>query len=224
MLEKLPHKRVAAKDLRAFLADKSQHDTRQVIICQFTSEDVAEPIDGSPFDKQRYYREPEKFKGRFHEYLDCVDFLINDIYWETKYPRIISKESLRKAVEAGKCRLKGVSDVSADECGSIEFTSRFTDIEDPFLLYNPLTEEFKEKISEMGPEDILFTSVDHLPAEMPREASSHFSVKLSPFVEQVAKSAIGRAWPEQVADLPVEIANAVICSEGELTPNFVYIQ
>jgi len=52
----------------------------------------------------------------------------------------LTKESYRKAVESGKCRLMGVSDISADECGSIEFTSRFTSIEEPFLLYNPLTE------------------------------------------------------------------------------------
>lgn len=68
----------------------------------------------------------------------------------------------------------GVTDISADYAGSIEFTTRFTSIEEPFLLYNSETMSFKEKINEYKNEDILYTSVDHLPAEMPVEASRHF--------------------------------------------------
>lgn len=35
---------------------------------------------------------------------------------------------------------------------------------------------------------ILFHSVDHLPAEMPKEASNHFGEQLMPFVKAVANS------------------------------------
>jgi len=76
----------------------------------------------------------------------------------------------------------------------------------------------------MGENDMLFTSVDHLPAEMPREASNHFGSKLLPFVAAVCNSEIGRDWSEQVADLPEEIMVAIICAEGSLTPNYQYIQ
>lgn len=103
-----------------------------------------------------------------------MSFLVNDIYWEPKYPRLITKEGLKAAVLKGTNRLMGVTDISADECGSIEFTSRFTSIEEPYLLYNPVTMSFKEKIKDFADSDILFTSVDHLPAEMPVEASRHF--------------------------------------------------
>jgi len=48
--------------------------------------------------------------------------------------------------------------------------------------------DFKEKIADLAEHDILFTSVDHLPAEMPVEASRHFGSKLLPFVEAVVKS------------------------------------
>lgn len=82
----------------------------------------------------------------------------------------------------------GVCDISADYEGSIEFTSRFTSIEEPFLLYDPISETFKEKIAEAGKNDILFHSVDHLPAEMPKEASNHFGERLMPFVVAVANS------------------------------------
>lgn len=152
-----------------------------------------------------------------------VHFLVNDIYWEAKYPRLITKEGLKKRVEKGDCVFMGVTDISADEQGSVEFTSRFTSIEEPFLLYNPLTMTFKEKISEMAEDDILFTSVDHLPAEMPVEASRHFGSKLLPFVEAVVKSDFKKPFAEQT-DLPEEIYNAIICANGELTPNYKYIQ
>ena len=214
--------KVPPKELRAYLSDTSKHSNKQIVISQFTSGDVAVPIDGQPFDKQRYYNEPEKFRGCFAEYLDCVTFLVNDIYWEEKYPRLITKEALKTSMESGKNRLWGVTDISADECGSIEFTSRFTSIEEPFLLYNAITGEFKEKISEMSENDILFHSVDHLPAEMPVEASNHFGSKLIPFVESVCKSSIDRPWAE-MTDLPEEIRGAVICCGGELTPSYNYI-
>ena len=101
----------------------------------------------------------------------------------------------------------GCTDISADYEGSLEFTSRFTSIEEPFLLYNPVSKSFKEKISEMADHDILFTSVDHLPAEMPVEASLHFGSKLLPFVEAVVNSKSYEKFENQT-DLPVEIYNA----------------
>ena len=58
VLEQLPHIKVAPKELRAYLADTSKHNNKQIVISQFTSADIAVPIDGKPFDKQRYYNEP----------------------------------------------------------------------------------------------------------------------------------------------------------------------
>ena len=138
---------------------------------------------------------------------------MNDIYWEAKYPRLITREGLKARVEKGTSRLMGCTDISADYEGSLEFTTRFTSIEEPFLLYNPITKSFKEKISEMAEHDILFTSVDHLPAEMPVEASLHFGSKLLPFVEAVVNSKFEKKFEHQT-DLPVEIYNAVICAHG----------
>jgi len=38
--------------------------------------------------------------------------------------------------------------------------------------------DFKEKFEEINDNCILFHSVDHLPAEMPKEASNHFGEQL----------------------------------------------
>ena len=118
----------------------------------------------------------------------------------------------------------GVTDISADYEGSIEFTTRFTSIDEPFLLYNPVKKSFKEKISDMEDHDILFHSVDHLPAEMPKEASNHFGSKLLPFVEDVVRSDINKNFEDQAQDLPAEIYNAVIVCGKNLTPKYQYIE
>lgn len=175
------------------------------------------------FNKAHYYAHPEEYEGYFKEYLDIVTWLVNGIYWEAKYPRVLTKADLKASVEAGTNKLIGVTDISADYEGSVEFTSRFTSIEEPFLLYNAVDGDFKEKINDLAENDILFTSVDHLPAEMPKEASNHFGSKLMPFVEAVVKSDFSKPFAEQ-SDLPDEIRNACITAHGQLCPDYVYIQ
>lgn len=100
----------------------------------------------------------------------------------------MTKSDLKSAIENGNNKFMGVCDISADFEGSIEFTSRFTSIEEPFLVYDPINDAFKEKIAQASTNDIIFHSVDHLPAEMPKEASNHFGEKLMPFVISVANS------------------------------------
>lgn len=117
----------------------------------------------------------------------------------------------------------GVCDISADYNGSIEFTSKFTSIEEPFLVWDAKNMSFRDKIADADNNCILFHSVDHLPAEMPKEASNHFGEQLCQFVEKVANSDINAPWEEQVKVLPAEISNAIICAHGELTPNYKYI-
>lgn len=184
VLEELPHVKVAPKDLRIWLADPANaSNNKQIVISVFGSEDLVRPKkEGQPFVKSDYRAEPSNYKGVFDEYLDIVSWLVNGIYWEAKFPRVITKDDLKNAQNAGKCKLMGVTDISADYEGSCEFTSRFTSIEEPYLLYTAQSDSFKEKIGEFADGDILFTSVDHLPAEMPKEASNHFGSKLIPFV------------------------------------------
>ena len=190
VLEELPHVKVAPKDLRTWLADPANaNNNKQIVISIFGTEDLVRPKqEVANFVKNEYREKPEKYKGVFDEYLDVVSWLVNGIYWEAKFPRVITKEDLKKAQSQGKCKLMGVTDISADYEGSCEFTSRFTSIEEPYLLYNASTDSFKEKIGDYSDGDILFTSVDHLPAEMPKEASNHFGSKLMPFVVKVVQS------------------------------------
>ncbi len=174
------------------------------------------------FSKADYYAHPNNYESKFYEYLPYVNFLINGIYWEAKYPRVLTIDELREAQQEKRNKLMGVCDISADFQGSIEFTSRFTTVEEPFLLYDVMKGDFLEKISQANENCILFHSVDHLPAEMPKEASNHFGEKLFPFVKAVTYSNPNLPF-EEMNDLPNEIRNAIICCHGKLTPNYEYI-
>jgi alpha-aminoadipic semialdehyde synthase len=89
---------------------------------------------------------------------------------------------------SGKSKLLGVCDISADYEGSIQFTESFTTIEEPFGVYDPITATHYDKISLSTEHCILFNSIDHLPAEMPKEASMHFGDKLKPFLKDIVYS------------------------------------
>jgi alpha-aminoadipic semialdehyde synthase len=201
VLEQLPHVKVDPDDLKDM---EGKYDNKTIIISQFTSKHLVRHKEGQPFDKADYYAHPNKYENKFVEYLPYVHFIINGIYWEAKYPRVLGIDDIRDAVLEGRSKLLGVCDISADYMGSIEFTSRFTSIEHPFLLYDPIKEEFFETMGEANEHTILFHSVDHLPAEMPKEASNHFGEKLMPFIKAVALSNPERPF-EEMNDLPPEI-------------------
>lgn len=144
--------------------------------------------EGQPakFDKSHFYANPHLYRSVFAErYLKHITFLIHGIYYEPKYPRILTTNDLRQSQlqmdeqAQPNCQLMGVCDISADYEGSIEFTRRFTSIEEPFLLFDSTSGdsgEFREKIGDAKENDhsILYHCVDHLPAEMPKESSIHF--------------------------------------------------
>jgi alpha-aminoadipic semialdehyde synthase len=151
--------------------------TKKIVICVYAAKDLVrlkEPVEGQPFDKAHYYKNPNLYQSKFFEHLPYVQWLVNGIYWEPKYPRVLNNLELKNAVEEGNCRLMGVCDISADYNGSIEFTSKFTSIEEPFLVWDAKNMSFRDKIADADNNCILFHSVDHLPAEMPKEASNHF--------------------------------------------------
>lgn len=181
VLEMLPHDNVDPFDLKKYF-EEGRGDPRKIVISQFSSKHLVKHKDGKQFDKNDYYQNSSDYESTFYTYLPYINFLVNGIYWDTKYPRVLTVNELREAVIKGQSRLLGVCDISADYEGSIEFTSKFTSIEEPFGIYDPIKSVHHSKISSCDSNSILFHSVDHLPAEMPKEASLHFGDKLRPFL------------------------------------------
>jgi alpha-aminoadipic semialdehyde synthase len=62
------------------------------------------------------------------------------MYWDAKYPRLITDGQMREMQEEGRSRLIGVCDITCDLEGSIQFLKKFTDCDSPFYTYFPQTD------------------------------------------------------------------------------------
>ncbi|MBI4224219.1 MAG: hypothetical protein HY609_04745 [Deltaproteobacteria bacterium] len=180
----------------------------------FKESDLFERADGAPFDLRDYYQTPQNYRSVFEKYLPGLDLLINAIYWEKKYPRLVTKAGLKKAP-----RLKVIGDISCDVEGSIEVTVKATDPGNPVYVYDLEKDRALDGFKGSGP---VILAVDNLPCEVAREASTDFSAALKPLVPAIAKA--DYALPFEKLSLPAELKKAVICHGGRLTPGFEYLK
>jgi alpha-aminoadipic semialdehyde synthase len=180
---------------------------------RFDERHFAEPLDGAPFELQRYYDAPEAHRAIFEErYLRKLTVLLNGIYWEPRYPRLLTKEG---AKDPG--RLVVVGDVSCDIEGSVEITVRPTDPGAPTYVYDP--RRGVETPGFEGP-GLSVMAVDILPTELPRDASLAFSQALRPFVEALA----GHDFASGLEGLPAPLRRAAILDRGRLTEAYAYLR
>ena len=62
----------------------------------FREEHMVERVDSSsPFELQEYYKNPERYRGVFAKYLPHLTVLVTGIYWEPKYPRLVTRAVLK---------------------------------------------------------------------------------------------------------------------------------
>ena len=186
----------------------------------FKEEHIAEPIDSSQeFDLNDYYTNPHKYKSGFEKYIQHLSMLINCMYWDERYPKILTKDYLKKIYTKGRPKLTIVGDISCDIEGSVECTLKPTMIEDPIFVYNPFTEQITMGYEGEG---ILDMAVDILPSELPRDSSSGFSDVLVNFVKPIAIADF--ELPYEELDIPRAIKKSLILHNGELTPPYKYIE
>ncbi len=174
---------------------------------------------GKPFDLQEYYDHPERYAGCFEKHLPHLDVLVNAIYWELRYPRLVTREWARRTYRGGKGRLKVIGDISCDIEGSIELTLKATEPDVPCFVYLPAEDAIRDGIEGEGP---VIMAVDNLPCEIPRESSQYFSSVLKEMVPALA----GADWSKgfENLDLPSHLKRAVIVHRGELTPLYRYLE
>lgn len=185
----------------------------------FHEEDLVEHIGGEAFDLHDYYSNPQNYRSIFEKYIPHLSMLINCIYWDHRYPRLITKEYLKKLFSKGRPKLSVIGDISCDVEGSVECTLKPATIDDPIYVYDA----DKDKIT-MGHEGegMLVMAVDILPAELPRDASSGFGDVLVNFVKPIADADFEDNFED--LDLPKAIKKGLILHRGELTPDFKYLE
>jgi hypothetical protein len=94
------------------------------------------PSSQGGFDKKEYYESPELYLGTFGEkYAPYVSVIMNCMFWDYQFPRLMSTKEMFKLYESGKSRLLAIGDISCDPAGSIEFLLKTTSIDNPTYVY-----------------------------------------------------------------------------------------
>ncbi|KAJ3085286.1 hypothetical protein HK102_000142 [Quaeritorhiza haematococci] len=190
----LPYEWVKPDDLKT-LVESKDFDTHKVYASQVRIEDyiVHRESGGTPRNRQHYLTHPEEYESVFHTKIaPYTSVLINGIFWDQRYPRLLTSEQTRQLTASANpktghgpdFRMLSIADISCDINGSLEFMDRATTIDDPFFMYDPMTGTSHQNMEGAG---VQIMSIDNLPTEMPLEASEYFSGALYPFLVQAVK-------------------------------------
>ncbi|XP_003384172.1 PREDICTED: alpha-aminoadipic semialdehyde synthase, mitochondrial-like [Amphimedon queenslandica] len=227
----LPHEYVSPNELQDVLMNG---DTRKVYGTEVRRRDHLYRVSDGTYSKPDYVANPELYASNFAEKIaPYTTVLINGVYWAPNTPRLITLEDCKKlqpkefevdtysGVPDLPQRLLAICDISADPNGSIQFMQSYTTIDFPFALYNAHTQD--NQWSSLSGNGIVMTSIDNLPAQLPREATDYFGSRLFPFVHELLHLDGSKSLEEQTS-LSNAIKGAIIAYNGELTPQFQYIQ
>jgi saccharopine dehydrogenase (NAD+, L-lysine forming) len=218
ILDLLPTVDVTPADLLAgHLPEKASNAVLKTV---FREEDTVLPlVEGKTFELQEFYDHPEQYRAAFERYLPHLSVLVNCIYWEPKYPRLVTTEAVRTLYSDSQPPLRVIGDISCDVKGGIEVTSKATEPDDPVYRVDPDTGETHSGVEGRGP---VLMAVDILPSELPRESSAYFSNILKEFVPDIVAADYSADFDS--LDLPAPLKRAVICHQGALAPDYQYIE
>jgi len=178
------------------------------VVCQLGPADYVKHRDGRKFDLDHFFKNPGEYVSTFKPYTEVTDIYIAAHFWDPASPVFFTTEDVR----SDRFRISVIADISCDINGPIPTTLRSTTIADPFYGYNRrigLEEKaFKDS------RNITVMSVDNLPGELPRDASSDFGKQLMDEVLPVL-------FTEGDGDI---IRRATICENGELTERYSYLK
>ncbi len=219
ILDILPVKTITPDELLHY-SQTGFPDNSLIYKVVFKESDLSIPIEqGKPFDLQEYYHSPELFENQFEKYIPHLTILMNCMYWDDRYPVIVTKDYLGKLFEEGRPKLLVIGDVTCDPDGSIQCTHKGTEIEDPVFVYNPITR--KPTMGFEG-DGVLVMAVDILPSELPRESSQTFSDALVGFIPGLASADF--SVPFAQLQIPAPLKRGMILYHGQLTPDYQYLK
>jgi len=210
---------VAPDDLEALVADPPPD--RRVYKVVFREEDTVTPREsGAAFDFDDFCAHPEKYRGTFSRFLPLLSVLINAVYWEERYPRLVTNEDVRELwARDERPRLTVIGDVTCDICGSVECTIKDTHVDEPVYVYDPVDDVDRDGVAGRG---VVMMAVGNLPCELSRDASEAFSHVLATFMPALAAADFSVPFDELA--LPGELKRALILHHGELTPDYEYLR
>ena len=170
-------------------------------------QDYARHQSGKEFTKKDFYGKGQEFVSNFAPYAAVSDVFINGIFWDGVAPAFFTKEEM-----AGPdFRIKVIGDVTCDiaPAASVPSTLYATTIAEPVFGYDPNTHTAGDPYQ---PHTIDVMSIDNLPSELPRDASSAFG---KVFMEKIL--------PEFAKEQSDILERATITEDGELGRHFTYL-
>ena len=198
---------LSGEELRGGVSPKAP-----VACVHFEERDLFERRDApGSFDKAEFRGSPDLYRSRFSESLGRLACLVTGHYWESRFPRLVTKADVARLLGEEDCPLLVIGDVSCDVGGSIECTLRSTMPENPVYVYDPRSEGTRDGFEGPG---LVIMAVDILPTEIPKDSSSAFGAALRPHLAQVARCDFSKALPD--LDLPECFRRAVIAHQGQL--------
>jgi saccharopine dehydrogenase (NAD+, L-lysine-forming) len=197
-------------------------DPFKIHVVVFKETDTVTPLAASDsFDLQDYYAHPQRYRADFARYLPHLTLLINAIYWDERYPVLVTHEALRDLFNGQRApKLRVIGDITCDIEGSIAITVKATLPDKPCFVY-----DLRQDTAEDGydnPRGPVVMAVGNLPAEFPKEASATFGEALSPFLPDLARADFSR--PLADAGLPAPLRKATIVYQGSLTEDYRYLE
>lgn len=215
----LPFEEISPAELLELKA-KGNYSSNKIYITVFKEEHISKlkDRDKHDFELQHYYKNPHLYENAFEKYIPHLSVLMNCMYWDPHYPRLFTKSFAKDLFSVKHPKIIVIGDITCDPDGSIEFTHKGTEIEDPVFVYDPITDTYKMGFKGNG---ILVMAVDILPSELPLDSSIEFSHMLFSMVPAIANADFNVPFDELA--LPDSVKRALILKNGQLTPNYKYL-
>lgn len=178
------------------------------VYTQLHVRDYAKHPNGQPIDKHHFYAHGEEYDSAFAPYAKTSDIFINGIFWDGKAPAFFTAEEMTSP----DFRIQVIGDVTCDiaPAASVPSTLFASTIAEPVFGYDPAK---GEAVAPYQPSAIDVMSIDNLPSELPRDASSAFG---EVFVEKIL--------PEFAKPTSDVLRRASITIKGEIGPEFGYLR
>ena len=217
IIDLFPVREINPSQLKEIYEKPSNKTVYKVV---FKEKHLVEPIPPRrEFDLNDYYNNPQSYRSVFEKYLPCISVFMNCIYWDDRYPRLITKKYLKNNFrDENSFHPLIIGDISADVNGAVEITEKTTDPGNPVFVYNPLNGKIKNGYLGTG---VPVLAVDNLPCEIPRDSSIAFSEAIFPFVPHIMKADFNEDFEKLV--LPPEVKKAVVLHQGKLTSGYEYM-
>ncbi|GAB5552466.1 MAG: NAD(P)-dependent oxidoreductase [Saprospiraceae bacterium] len=183
-------------------------DFTKAVFTQLSVKDYVAREDDTSFEIQQFFQNPQNYKSIFAPYTQRADIMINGIYWDNAAPAFFSKEEMAEP----DWKIGVIADVTCDiaPVSSIPSTLRASTIADPFFAYDP---KIHKEVAAFTKGAIDMMTIDNLPNELPRDASTAFGQQ---FIEHIL--------PEFFKAESDILSRATVAQNGNLGPHFEYLR